>query len=146
MMKERMMAIVIGFIMLGSIIGFAFMRNVPEGPKSVEFPNIINRTLKPEERVSILRSGRNLIEYLYPSNCSIVCVEKRSMYESFVNSKEFEDYVVLSTSEANETADWMIGLDGTRYELDNINNTEQLRKFFCEVSIRQPDICILQQI
>lgn len=144
--KQRFMAIFIGFIMVASMVGFAMMNYRPEGPGPVELPNVLNRTLAPEERVGILRSGKVLIEYFHNITC-IECLEKEEMYKGFAESKEFKDFAILSygTSE-NETMDWMLNLDGTQIDLTGINSTKGLRELFCEVAIIKPNICLLQEI
>jgi hypothetical protein len=69
------------------------------------------------------------------------------MYRDFVESREFNDYLVLShgTSE-NETMDWMLNLDGTQIDLTGINSTKGLRVLFCEVAFIKPNICVLEEI
>lgn len=144
--KQRSMALFIGFIMVASMVGFAMMNYRPEGPGPVMLPDILNRTLTPEERVGTLRSGKVIIEYFYNESC-IECAEKEEVYKNFVGSREFEGYAVLSYGiSENETADWMINLDGTRIELTDINSTKDLRELFCEVAFIKPNICILQEI
>ena len=144
--KQRLMAIFIGFIMVASMVGFAMMSYRPEGPGPVILPDVLNRTLTPEERVGILRSGKVLIEYFYNGTC-IECVEKEGMYRNFAGSREFKGYLILSHGIAeNETMDWMLNLDGTRIDLDNVNSTKELRELFCDVAIIKPNICILQEI
>jgi len=109
-------------------------------------PNVLNRTLTPEERVGVLRSGKVIIEYFYNVTC-IECLEKEGVYKNFVESKEFKGYLTLShgTSE-NETMDWMLNLDGTQIDLTDINSTEELKALFCEVAFIKPNICLLQEI
>lgn len=146
MMKERIMAIVIGAIMLGSLVGYAFMQNAPREDEPVRIEVIIERELDPSERVEILRRGLTLIEFLYPENCTD-CEEKRGMYESFVTSEDFGGYVVLSSAVSeNSTADWIIGRNGDRTGLEDINNTKDLEEIFCDVAMSQPNICLLHDI
>ncbi len=144
--KQRLMAIFVGFIMVASMMGFAMMSYRPEGPGPVKLPNVLNRTLTPEERVGILRDGKVLIEYFYNESC-IECSEKEGIYKGFVESREFKDYIILSYGiSENETMDWMLNLDGTRIDLTDINSTKGLREFFCEVAILKPNICVLLEI
>lgn len=144
--KQRFMAIFIGFIMVASMVGFAMMNYQPQGPAPIETPTIMNRTVTPEERVGILRSGKVLIEYFYNGSC-IECIEKGNMYKNFVQSRELEGYLVLSHGIAgNETSDWMLNLDGTQIDLTDINSTKELRELFCEVAFVKPNICILEEI
>jgi hypothetical protein len=146
--KQRFMAIFIGFIMLGSIIGFAMIQSTPEAPAPVEVPDIINRPLDPDERINILRNNRAVIEYFYGETC-IECLEKETLYQNFVKSKEFAGMVVLAhgTTE-NETSDWMIDLAGNQINLTEINSSQGMRELFCsnDVITVKPNICILQEL
>ncbi len=147
MMKERLMAIVIGVIMLGSMVGYAMIQNSPREKEAPEgFPVVMDRPLLPEERVEILRRGLTLIEFLYPENCT-GCADKKGMYESFVTSDDFGGYVILSSAASeNSTADWIIGMNGDRIGLEDINSTEDLEEIFCDVAISQPNICLLHDL
>ncbi len=141
--SERFMALFIGFVMVASILGFAMMRYTPEGPGPVKLPDVLNRTLTPEERVGVLRGGKVIIEYFHNGSCQD-CAEKERMYMNFVDS--FRGYVMLSYGVSNETADWMINLDGTQIDLSDVNSTGELRSLFCEVAIIKPNVCILEEI
>ena len=140
---ERFMALFIGFVMVASILGFAMMRYTPEAPGPVKLPDVLNRTLTPEERVGVLRGGKVIIEYFHNGSCQD-CAEKERMYMNFVDS--FRGYVMLSYGVSNETADWMINLDGTQIDLSDVNSTRELRSLFCEVAIIKPNVCILEEI
>jgi len=141
--SERFMALFIGFVMVASILGFAMMRYTPEAPGPVKLPDVLNRTLTPEERVGVLRGGKVIIEYFHNGSCQD-CAEKERMYMNFVDS--FRGYVMLSYGVSNETADWMINLDGTQIDLSDVNSTRELRSLFCEVAIIKPNVCILEEI
>ena len=65
MWQQRFMAIFIGVIMVASVAGFALISQPPSGPKEVVVPDVIEHELTPDERVSILRTGKTLIEYYY---------------------------------------------------------------------------------
>jgi hypothetical protein len=146
--QQIFMAVFIAVVMVGSMFGFAMMQNRSgEEQQGFDFSSVIERALAPEERIYILRNGYTLIEYLYYSNCT-GCPEKRAMYENFVNSEEFKGYVIMSTSVTeNETADWILNLDGTRTELVNITMQRDMEDLFCEITIfRKPDICILREV
>lgn len=144
------MALFIAFIMIASAVGFAMMqgtRGRVNNQQTPTFPNVVERVLNPQEKLLILRGGKSLIEFLYPANCTY-CSNKRAVYENFVNSKEFKDYVILETSvEENVTADWIvIAYTGDQIDLADVNTTEELTKVFCDASVAKPDICILQEI
>jgi|YelNatPaOPRAMG01_1025707.scaffolds.fasta_scaffold213689_1 hypothetical protein len=148
LVKQRLMALFIGFVMLGSMLGFAMIYTRPGG-KEVVLPFVINRTLTTEERLSVLRSGRVLIEYFYNRSC-LACEEKVEMYKKFVNLDQFKGYAVLSYSplEANqsEEIDIMFNLDGTQIELKDVKTLDELKKKFCEVAIIKPNVCVLEEL
>jgi hypothetical protein len=146
MMKERIMAILIGVIMLGSMATYALIQKTPRDTAPVEFPIFMERPLQPEERVEILRRGVSLIEFLYPGNCTD-CTAKAEMYKSFVTSEDFKGYIVLSSAQTeNDTADWIIGMNGDRTSLEDVNTSADLEKEFCKVAMSQPTRCMLQEI
>lgn len=148
---QRLMAIFIGFIMVASIMGFAMMQNAPESPAPVEFPDIINRQLEPDERINILRTGKAVIEYFHGKGC-IECLEKETMYQEFVSSRDFKGTVSLAYgvygNETNETIDWMVDLAGNQIDLTEINSGEGLRELFCgnRVVTVKPNICLLLEL
>jgi hypothetical protein len=147
--KQVLMALFIVFIMVGSAVLFAFLQGAPKdtGPETPTFPNVVERVLDPQEKLLILREGKSLIEFLYPSNCTY-CFDKKIMYENFATSQEFGNYVVLETSvEENVTADWIvIAYTGDQIDLMDVNTTGDLTKIFCDASVVKPNICVLQEI
>jgi|GEM_PF-1295611 len=147
--KQVLMALFIVFIMVASAIGFALLQGVPKdtGPETPTFPNVVERVLDPEEKLLILRGGKSLIEYLYPSNCTW-CFERRIVYENFATSQEFSDYVILETSvEENVTAEWiLIAYTGDQIDLVDVNTTEDMVEIFCEASVVKPNVCVLLEI
>jgi len=145
MARERAMAIFIGLIMIFSVGGFALSyagRNV--NPPRNTIPTIVERELNPEEVVSVLRSGRVLIENFYTENCS-GCVERNAVLENFANS--LDGFVVLEEVKANETKLQMIGTGGKIVSLENESITEDnLMDIFCDIAIAQPNECLLREI
>jgi len=79
---QRLMAIFIGFIMVASIMGFAMMSNAPQEQPTVEVPDVMNRELAPEEKISILRGNRVLLEYFHNESCIECLGRKRSTWSS----------------------------------------------------------------
>jgi len=145
MAKERLMAIFIGLIMILSVGGFAvsYAGRTITPPKNT-IPNVVERELNPEEVVSVLRSGRVLIEDFYTKNCTI-CTENNAVLESFAD--KFKDFVVLEKVVANETTVQMIGVGGKIVKLGNENITkENLMDIFCDIAITQPNECLLREI
>ena len=144
--QSLFVSIFIAITMVGSMIGFATMRAMPEGGKRIELPVVVNKILTPQEKIAALKSGKVIIEFIYPENCT-TCAGKLDMYEKFVNSKEFKGYVILSYSTSeNETADWMLNLNGDQINLSSINDTQSLKKMFCKKAIIKPDVCILEEV
>ena len=144
MLSQRLFAILVGVLMLSSVAGFAIM-NVYQAPAQNEIPSIIDKPLGPQDRVYILRTGKVLIEYLYPEGC-IECSEKIALYQSFVNN--FKDYAVLEIVEvpANETADRIIGNYGDTIELANVTTAQDFMPIFCSVAMKQPKECLLMEM
>ncbi|HDD46480.1 MAG TPA: hypothetical protein ENG42_03310 [Candidatus Aenigmarchaeota archaeon] len=145
---KYIMSFFIVITMLLSIVGFAIISVTPLQKRSgFSLPLVINRTLTQEERASVVRSGRTLIEYIFPASC-YSCFEKRSMYVRFVNSPDYKGYVVLESvaSDINESIDRMIGMYGNVYDLTNITTQEELEKLFCEAALIKPEICVLFEI
>jgi len=147
--KQVFMALFIAFIMIASAVGFALLQGVPKdtGLETPTFPNVVERVLDSEEKLFILRGGKSLIEFLYPSNCTY-CFDKRIVYENFVTSQEFKNYVILETSvEENVTAEWIvIAYTGDQIDLGDVNTTDDLVEIFCDASIVKPNVCVLLEI
>jgi hypothetical protein len=158
MMKERMMAILIGGLMLFSVAGFALMgigRFVDDGDEPVQVPNVMNEYLSGEQVSSILRSGKVLIRDVYISNCSD-CASKDVTLELFVNS--FPGLLVLEEAaiEPDNTTFvdssgyvkfQMISPTGEVIDLGDKNITQEaLTDMFCDISAIQPKECLLMDI
>ena len=145
--QQRLMALFIGFIMLGSMVGFAMLYTRPASPSAVQLPYVINRTLAVEEKLSILRGGKGLIEYFYNETCAD-CAAKEALYQSFVTSEQFSGYVFLSYGVSNESADWMLDSIGDQFNLSQINNTADIKKLFCGTDFvaEKPNVCVLEEI
>ncbi len=142
MAKERIAAIVIGLLMIGSILGFALM-SARQPVEEQKIGNIINRQLTAQEKIAILQSGKVLIEFGWPEDCQ-TCQQKQSLYLSFVQA--WPAFVVLSDFSSDQTIDHMIGRDGQIVDLTNISTQEDLFGLFCQQAILQPKECLLAQI
>lgn len=146
---ERLMAIFIGFIMIGSIIGFAMMNTAPVNTaQRSDISHIVKGPLDNEKVVFILRMGRVLIRDWYRENCT-ECKEDLKVLENFANT--YKDYVVLEEVEIppNDTLIQekfeMIGREGKIRKLENITQ-ESLVNTFCEIAMVQPKECLLKEI
>ena len=156
-MKERAMAIFIGLVMVLSAAGFAAISASHIGPQqqqTSQIPTILNRTLTQEEKVTILRTGRVLIEDLYYPDCS-ECLANNRILEAFAN--RFRQFIVLEKvavmpgNETNATGGYiklqMIGSGGEIQDLEGQNITEEnLLNVFCDIAIAQPTECLLMEI
>jgi len=158
MMKERMMAIIIGGLMLFSVAGFAFMglgRFTDTGNGPVEVPIIMNEYLSGEQVSSILRSGRVLIRDVYTTDCT-ECSSNDAALEIFANS--FNGIVILEevviepdnttvVDDKGYVKFEMISPTGEIIELGNKEiSQESLTDMFCDISAVQPKECLLRDI
>ncbi len=142
--KERIAAIVIGFIMIFSVAGFAFMNvgRFSSDTAPAEVPYIINRELTQDERRTVLLTGRVLIQDFHPSNCT-ECVEIDVTLQEFAT--RFQKFVVLEMAEKNDTKMQMIGRDGKIVDLLETNLTaEEMLPVFCDLAVAQPMECLLE--
>lgn len=143
------MAIFIGITMLLSIVGFAYMNASRIGERTrKEISRIIENELSATDRARFLKTGFVVIEFIYPINCTL-CKERESIYREFMNDRDFSPYTVLSISAINYTNDIverMTSPDGSVINLNNINNTDELRMIFCKNAIIKPDICLVMNL
>ena len=94
--------------------------------------------------MSILRTGRVVIEDIYEANCT-ECLENNAFLESFFS--RFSDYVVLQIAEGNETSVKIIGAGGVIRDITDMEfNDSNMIDVFCETAIAQPKECLLNQI
>ena len=158
MMKERMMAIVIGALMLFSVAGFALMglgRFADSGNQPVEVPNVIEAYLSGAEVSQILRSQRVLIRDVYTKNCT-QCPINDATLEMFVNSVAGNVVLekVMIEPDNTTTVDEngyvkfeMISATGDIVELSGKElDQENLMDMFCDISLIQPKQCLLRDI
>jgi hypothetical protein len=145
MKKERLMAIFIGVIMILSMIGFSLSNVKPANTNNdIEVPFIINGSLKNEDLVSILRSGRIVIEDFYQANCT-TCPERSRTLETFFG--KYKDYAVIQMMEENQTSLKIIGAGGKIKDITGLELSDSnLMKVFCETALAQPRECLLEQI
>jgi hypothetical protein len=158
MMKERMMAILIGGLMLLSVVGFALMgigRFTDDGNQPVQVPNVMNEYLSGEQVSSILRTGRVLIRDVYTKECAD-CASKDIALELFTNS--FPGMITLeevmieadnttTVDESGYVKFEMISPTGEIIDLGDKNITqESLTEMFCDISAYQPRECLLRDI
>ena len=143
--KQFIFSIFVVVMMITWAVGMALSYNIDIGPTGMKIENVYNELLTGKEKVTILRSGRVLIEYLYTSG-DIESLEKRAIYESFV--ARFDSLLVLQTVEVpfdNQTANQMIVPTGDIISLENVSETE-LFDVFCDNTYVQPKECLLRSI
>jgi hypothetical protein len=143
--RQTVFTIVIGFMLLTWVMGTALSSNLQLAQgNGIRIESVYDRLLTPQEKVTILRSGRVLIEYLHTGGFE--AVDKRATYENFV--ARFKDIVILEVVEieqANQTLDQMITPTGDVVELQNVSAAELL-DVFCDNSYVQPKECLLRSI
>lgn len=143
--KQFIFSIFVVVMMITWAVGMALSYNIDTGPTGMKIENVYNELLTGKEKVTILRSGRVLIEYMYTSG-DIESLEKRAIYESFV--ARFDSLLVLQTVEVpfdNQTANQMIVPTGDIISLENVSETE-LFDVFCDNTYVQPKECLLRSI
>jgi hypothetical protein len=142
--RQFVFSAVVIFMMITWAMGMALSQNIDVSPQGMQIENVYTEPLTGPEKVTILRSGRMLIEYLYvPGPQS---AEQKALYENFV--AQFSDFVVLQAVEVsagNETLNQMIAPDGDIVSLDNATASNML-DIFCDNTIVQPKECLLRSI
>jgi hypothetical protein len=143
--RNVVFTIVVGIMMITWAMGMALSYNIKTSTNTgMRIENVYTEPLTGQEKVTILRSGRMLIEYMYvPSEESL---EKIPVYDGFVN--RFKDFVVLERVEvpdANQTLDQMIAPTGDVIPLGNVTEA-QLVDVFCDNTYVQPKECLLRSI
>ena len=143
--RERIYAIIIGAVMIFSMAGFAMYSIVPTSKQTqaIEMPAVVNRQLTIEEKLSLLRSGKTLIENYYKEGC-IDCLERNAVLESFAN--KMSGFLVLSEAVENETVFQMTSPTGKITELNENITEPELLDIFCDVSYVKPTPCLLREI
>jgi hypothetical protein len=142
------MAIFVGFIMISSVAGFAIMSvdfNSDAGT-SASVPNIVKRAMTTQERLSVFKAGKVLVQFHYPMNCTS-CASDITTVESFVSSKQaniaLEEYAVQD----NETLVLrMISPSGAIQDLQGGLTEDSLLDSFCGITYVQTKECLLRGI
>jgi hypothetical protein len=145
MAKERLMAIIIGVIMVMSAAGFALNSAINQGFQTVQkptIPTIVTRPLTLEETVYILNNeGKVIIEFFHAENCTD-CSQKIVTLESF--AQRMSEFIVLQEVPGNETSLKIIGAGGRINDIGNLTLSDQnLLMTFCDVAIAQPPECLV---
>jgi hypothetical protein len=141
-------AIFILVVMVLSVAAFSLnSATFQQQAQEPEIPTIIREPITVEQQISVLRSGRVLIEYYYPGDCA-ECLEKGQKLEDFAH--RLEGYVVVnevSEVAANESRLGMIGANGRIVDISNQSlEYEDLLETFCDIAIAQPRMCIIREI
>lgn len=136
--------IFIGVIMVTSAVGMALSYRPQISSQGMKIENVYEELLTPQEKITILRSGRMLIEYLHTGGEE--SIQKRADYEIFISG--VGDIVVLEVVEVsyeNETKNEMLTPSGDVIPLHNVT-ADELMDVFCENTIVQPRACLLENI
>ena len=160
--REKLMAVIVAFVMIGSIGGFAFSfigispQNPSQNsnnPQQTINSSVIERELTSREVSLILQAGGIIIENFYLSDCQ-QCEEGNRILEDF--AIKFGRFIILSqvpiepiSTAQGDTEEKLRMLAGTGQivDLDRTNITENyLLDTFCEISQVQPAECLLRQI
>ncbi|MBN1896873.1 MAG: hypothetical protein JW789_04085 [Candidatus Aenigmarchaeota archaeon] len=143
--KQFVFSIFVGVMMITWAIGMALQYNIDVSPgKGAKIETVYRELLTGQEKVSILRTGRVLIEYLYMTGPG--AVDKSITYENF--AARFGDLIVLQiveVSQSNQTVDQMIVPTGDVIPLNNVSESE-LFDVFCKNTYVQPKECLLRNI
>ena len=145
MAKERIIAIIIGLIMIMSAAGFALNSAISQGginPKpQINVPTIVTRPLTTDEMIYVLNGqGKVVIEYSYTNQT--VDQSKIAALEGFAQQKS--SFVVLSEYSGNETLLNMIGYQGQIVDMSNMTLSDQnLLSTFCSIAIMQSPDCLM---
>jgi thiol-disulfide isomerase/thioredoxin len=146
MAKERLMAIIIGVVMVMSAAGFALNSAVNQNRNTTpgfNIPTIVDRQLTTQEIVYVLQNGKVVIEFLQADNCTD-CSDKIPALEGF--AQKMNEFVVLEEVKANETSIQIIGAGGKIENIGNMTLSEQnLMTTFCGVAIAQPPECLMPE-
>jgi hypothetical protein len=143
--KQVIFTAVVGIMMVTWAMGMALSYNIQTGPQGMKIESVYTEPLTGTEKVTILRTGRVLIEYLYlPGDPE--ALDRRALYENFV--AQFGGFAVLNVVEVsaeNETLNQMIAPDGDIIPLDNVT-AASIVDVFCDNAFVQPRECLLRSI
>ena len=141
-----MMAIFIGSLMIMSLVGFGLSstRFNNAAPPKIDIPFVVNRELTTEEIVSLLTSGKVIIEDTYAGNCTDCAIRSQKL-QTFFN--QFSNFAVIQSLQGNETSVEIIGAQGRIRDITDMEFTDaNLMDAFCEMAIAQPRECLLLDI
>ena len=150
-MKERAIAIFFGLIMVSSVMGYAIMSlNFGSATnQQVSVPSIVMKEMTRDEKLTVWKSGKTLIQYHYPLNCTS-CDGVRAELEIFARdmnaSLALEEFAIQD----NETAVFkMISPTGEMKDEELAGlpvNQTMLLDNFCTISYVQTKECLLRGI
>ena len=140
--KERLMAIFIGLVMLFAVAGWALMQMIPQNPgPQFNVPTIVTRQLTTDEMLYVLQTGRVLMQYYYTTN-NTDYIDDLAVLEPFASN--FNGFVVLEEVAGNSTRFEMIGIQGQIVNMEDADlSYNSLLNQFCDIAIAQPAECLL---
>jgi hypothetical protein len=142
--RKFVFSLFVAIMMVTWAIGMALSYNIKTTSSGMKIENVYDRLLDAKEKITILRSGYVLIEYLYIADAG--GIDKKAMYDNF--AARFSDVVVLeaiAVSAENQTMDQMIAPDGDVIPLDNVTSST-IVDVFCENTLVQPRECLLRSV
>jgi hypothetical protein len=142
MKKERAMALFIGMTMILSIVGIAISMATRTAPvqQAGQIPTVVTIPLSDDQIRDVFMSGRVLLEYFYPANCT-ACLDTRAVVEGFAEG--YDGYIVLDVVAGNESRFDMIGGDGRITGFGQNATQKDLLDTLCQVAIGVPQECII---
>lgn len=105
--SRKIMAIVIGVLMVGSSVAFAILSIFSPQQQKFTIPEerILNYELTRDQAQVLLQNGYTIVEYSYPDGC-FECLEIKNRLEEIVNTAEGQLYlqeIVSSNTSAVST-------------------------------------------
>ncbi len=142
--RKFVFTVVVGIMMITWAMGLALSYNIKVGDTGMKIESVYDRPLTGQEKVTILKTGKVLIEYLYTSD-DPASAAKLATYENFVG--RFQDFVVLEEAEVgvNQTMEQMISPTGDVIPLHNVTDSS-LIDIFCQNTVVQPRECLMRSI
>lgn len=150
--KSKVMALIIGVLMIGSVAGFAGLSlvgrssysqqtitaNTDTGPS---VPNIVYRELDSTEILYVLQTGRVLMQYIYEEGC-VECLDDKQILENVAN--QLPNFIVLQAITGEETSFTLIGINGAIVDYQDDITEDGVIDTFCNIAPVRPQECLLR--
>ncbi|MBU0530323.1 MAG: hypothetical protein ABIH52_00805 [Candidatus Aenigmatarchaeota archaeon] len=146
--RNKIMAAIIGIVMLASMAGFAGLQLMGRSSQeigddqTVQIPTVVYRDLDRGEVLYILQNGMVLMQYIYEEDCES-CLEDKQLLENVAN--RYQGYMVLQAVVGNDTSLRMTGIGGSVTEIEDDVTEELITDKFCTISPVKPRECLLRE-